>query len=420
MPGAVATLFLACSIFYSLHSATLYEILRLWGLHQPVEAPFLDLQYLAAVTECWEKGVNVYVFDPCDQLGRLFGYSPLWLRTGFLWDQRWIDATAIAIDLLFILSLAALPPPEDRAERLIMFCAAISPPVVFALQRANIDLLIFMMVLCVAHLWVRGFSQRIVAYAIVFLAGLLKFYPLVLLGLVIRERAKSVVIIFASGGIALLVFAQYFYGELVQMVPNIPRGTYFISDMFGARNLPDGVSYVLGYRERFGWPEAVLWLVLATLVLAEVTNLFRWVGLRRALVALPPVDRALLICGAAITAGCFFAGQSVGYREIFLLFCAPGTLALQRMRVAPAVRRFGMQMTALILFELWQGVLTWNSTFFETVKLWFGPEFGTALWSALWIGRELTWWFIAAALTGILFCSFFGSALNSERTSEPV
>jgi hypothetical protein len=37
-----------------------------------------------------------------------------------------------------------------------------------------------------------------------------------------------------------------------------------------------------------------------------------------------------MVIGSAVIAGCFFAGQSIGYSGIFLLLVIPGLLALSR------------------------------------------------------------------------------------------
>src|SRR5215469_10468564 len=244
--SAAMIIFLGSVILNWLHSATFYAALRFWGVHSPVTFPFLDLRYLLAVTECAQKGANVYVFDPCDPLGRLFGYSPLWLRMSFLPSQHWAVALGISLDILFLVVLAAFPPPKKALEALIFFLAIFSPPVVFALQRANVDVLIFIMLFGAAAIWMGRLSRRIVTYSIIFIAGALKFYPLILLALAARERKRVCLTLMAVSGSLLVAFAAYFFPELVQMVPNIPRGGYFAVDMFGAKNLPNGILFAIG------------------------------------------------------------------------------------------------------------------------------------------------------------------------------
>jgi len=55
-----------------------------------------------------------------------------------------------------------------------------------------------------------------------------------------------------------------------------------------------------------------------------------------ALAPLPRLERILLAIGNAVITGCFFAGQSVGYRGVFLLLATRGLLALSRSSVREA------------------------------------------------------------------------------------
>ena len=105
-----------------------------------------------------------------------------------------------------------------------------------------------------------------------------------------------------------------------------------------------------------------------------------------------------------VICGCFFAGQSVGYRGIFLLFPVPGLLALHRRSSDRAVRRLAAQAITLTLFVLWQGTLTWNVNVLDAARGWLGAPVAWALWMALWSARELAWWLLAGILSGIILC----------------
>lgn len=402
-PASALIVFLVVALLCWRGSAVIFAVLRLWGVHPPVTDSFLDLRYIFADAECWRKGIDVYLSDPCDPLGRLLGYSPLWLRLAFLPSQAWTPVFGAIIDVLFLMSLAAFPPPQRRGEFLISLAATLSPPVAFALQRANVDVIIFMMVLAAAGLWIGSLRQRALSYAIISLAGLLKFYPLVLLALAVRERIKIATAIFVAGGFLLFGFAAYFYRELIEMSHNIPTGSYFVGDMFGAKNFPDGLVLGHGYAPN-SWLGALPWLALLALFAAQVFIAARWLDLRRELAGIGALDRALLLSGSAIICGCFFAGQNAGYRGIFLLLTVPGWLALWRQSTARRVQHFAKWACFLTLFLLWQGVLTWNENFLAALQVWFGPGLGSALWSGLWATRELAWWLAAGILASVVMC----------------
>ena len=118
------------------------------------------------------------------------------IRRCWLWlavlpiTTAWDNALGLALVVLFLVALAFLPPGRDW--RLITL-ATISSTTMFAMERANIDLLMFVMAMLVARL-------RFIGYAVALLAGMLKFYPIVLLVAAVRERA---VVCFAIWAVAL-------------------------------------------------------------------------------------------------------------------------------------------------------------------------------------------------------------------------
>lgn len=408
VPAVALGVFLVLGVLYALHSAIAFDALRWWGVHPPVREPFLDLRYIFAGVECWAKGVNVYISNPCDPLGRPHGYSPLWLRFVFLPSQNWTAIVGLVVDLLFVLSLGAFPSPQSRNELAVMLAAALSPPVVFALQRANVDVLIFLMLLAAVYLSIGRMSQRILGYGLVTFAGFLKFYPLIALALAVREKLKTCIAILGITGILLIGFTIYFHTELVEMARNIPTGGYFIGDMFGAKNFPDGIT-AAHFGTSDGWFGVAAWSVLLALTLAIAVATFLLLARRHDIVRLAPLESALLLSGATVICGCFFAGQSVGYRGIFLLFPVPGLLALHRRSSDRAVRRLAAQAITLTLFVLWQGTLTWNVNVLDAARGWLGAPVAWALWMALWSARELAWWLLAGILSGIILCFVVGS-----------
>ncbi len=403
VPVVVLGVFSAFGVLYALHSVIALDVLRWWGVHPPVTNPFLDLRYIFAGVECWEKGINVYISNPCDPLGRPHGYSPLWLRLMFLPSQNWTIVAGIVVDLLFILSLAAFPPPQNRGEFAVMLAAALSPPVAFALQRTNVDVLIFLMLAAAASLWIGRMSRRMLGYGLVTFAGLLKFYPLIVMALAVRERTKTFAVVATACATLLIGFAAYFRAELVEMARNIPTGGYFIGDMFGAKNFPDGI--VATHLGAMGnWFGVVVWGALLALTSTVAVATFRTLARQKEIARLAPFESALLLFGAAVICGCFFTGQSVGYRGIFLLFIVPGLLALHRRAGTPSVRRLATQAIMLVLFVLWQGVLTWNTNVLDAVRPWIGVPLASAAWTALWSARELAWWLLAGILSAIILC----------------
>lgn len=233
---AAAIVLLAALLYACGYREQYYALAEIWGA-APFRTPFLDMQGVTSPVECHRLGYDVYVQNPCDVFNRPHNYSPLWLWLAVLpITTAWDDALALALVGLFLVALAFLPPGRDW--RLITL-ATISSTTMFAMERANIDLLMFVMAMLVVRL-------RFTGYAIALLAGMLKFYPIVLLLAAVRERA---LVCLAVWTMALGVVALWFAldgTEILRAIANIGSNPPFDDNVFGAHNLPFGIAAVVG------------------------------------------------------------------------------------------------------------------------------------------------------------------------------
>jgi hypothetical protein len=149
--------FLALSWLYRHGHSALYDaVLRNWGI-VPFRSPFVDAGGWLAAWECARQGVDVIPLDPCDVLQRGYSSSPLWLALGLALAVAPLGTTDTAavgwvLGLSFIVSLALLPAPRGYGEQVLVTAATLSTMVVFALERANPDLLLFILVLAAGFL----------------------------------------------------------------------------------------------------------------------------------------------------------------------------------------------------------------------------------------------------------------------------
>ena len=222
-----------------------FGALRLLGV-DPFSFPFLDTHAVLSAAECRRQGIEVYLSNPCDVLGRPHVYSPLWLvivpaslGTG---ATGWVGTS---LDLVFLLSLAVVLRPQTVRELFILGAAAISPMAVYALERANNDLAVFLLVICGAIVFNAPRPFRLFSYGLFVAAGLLKYYPLVLLALIARERRRDALVTAVAAGFTLILFGVAFFRELKTALTSIPAASSYFTDAFSARNLPFGFAEAL-------------------------------------------------------------------------------------------------------------------------------------------------------------------------------
>lgn len=372
-------------------------VLRFLGIH-PGPFPFLDSHAVLSAAECQARGIDVYVVNPCDVLGRVHVYSPLWLtllpRGTTVAATPWVGA---GLDLLFIAALGLLIRPRSAGELAVLAVAAFSPATVYALERANTDLVIFLLVLGAGLLQTRSLRWRYGSYAVLVGAALLKYYPAILLALAARERRRHALLVAAGTAAALAVFAAGYHDELGRALANIPRLSHF-SDSFSAQNLPFGIAEIIEL------PPASA--ALFGFALFAMLTAFAGARARRTVSLLGSIEidwaareQLFAAIGALLIVGCFFAGQNVYYRGIYFLFVLPALVQARFAAEAGPARRLLSYLIAAVLFLMW-------GEFFRTaidagLHAMLPGAAGNRLANLFWLLREFVWWWLIAGLSAV-------------------
>jgi hypothetical protein len=404
--GAALFVFLGMSCLYTFGDRNLYEqILTSYGI-APFRTPFLDISAWLAVWECARQGVDVISANPCDVLQRAYSCSPLWIAAAAI--PLGVHNTAAVgwiLDLVFLLSLSLLPSPRDFHEFMLVLAATLSTMVIFALERANPDVLLFIMVLATAVLAECRLFMRVLGYFIALIAALLKYYPIMVLVIVFRE----IVSIFVAVSLLILgclaLFWSGYHADIARGLPRISRGAYD-TDLFAAKNLPFLLGEVAGSAiEPSSWAAVAQRIVsgglYAILVGCSVTICRRLLSsgeLRGALASLTRPEQIFLVIGSAVIAGCFFAGQSVGYRGVYFLLVMPGLLAISRTS-SRDIRNLSLGTSVVIVLLMWGECF--RLALFRALDHPGIPEtLAGNLKILFWFSRELGWWWtISVTLT---------------------
>lgn len=307
---------------------------------------FLDLFAVLASNDAVSRGLDPYVPNPLDYFHRPHVYSAWWLHLRDLGltraDVRWLALALIA--LFLVAALGRLRPREPR-QLLFHLAVLCSSPVLLAVNRANNDLVVFILLTpLVSCLLDRRPAVRFVAPLLVAVAAGLKYYPavagLVLLAAApVRELRWRVAV-----AVALLALVG------LDLAPNLIA-------FGGLAPHPDGLM-TFGAGALFndlGWHGLGPKLLSVGLGVAA----FGWFWRSRRFAGWEPtgemqVEWLHFTLGAALLAGCFFASMNYAYRFIFAIWLAPLLWSLPRDATAPeAVRRFARLTRALMIAVLW-------------------------------------------------------------------
>jgi len=390
LPALGALGFFVFGVLYVVWPASYFSLLPFW-METPGPHPFVDYEAVAEAVVCWAKGIDVYVTNPCDFMDRVHAYSPVWLRLTFLpAGAGWNDAMGLCIGFGFLVSLGFVPRPIRGWGRTLTLSTAFSGVTVYALERANVDLLMFALVVCAGLALARGPLYRIAGYAAILLCAILKFYPAVLIALVWRERLKAALLAGSLASMALVGFYLTYPVEIGRAMENIPQMSIFF-DEWGARILPMGLALHFAGEDQIRLRTSILVFSAAFLLWwALVMGFAIREAVPRAMAVLPERARMFLLIGSLLVCGCFFAGASVSYRGIFLLFVLPACLFMGRSSVLFRCT------SGAILAVMWAHPVRWIVAAVAGGAAY--PEDGSPSAFAVWFVNELAWWWIVPVL----------------------
>jgi hypothetical protein len=288
----------------------------------------------------------------------------------------------------------------------------------YAVERANNDIIMFVLILAAGLTLTRPSAARWYGYPLILLAALLKFYPICALIVSCRERRVAFIVVNFLSLCVISIFAVVAHYGLGRVFANVPGESYY-ADLFGAKNLPYGITrliYQPSWEPMIGFLPVALLAVLCARALWVAIALSRRRALVVALSELEEQEKMLLILGAAVVTGCFFAGQNIGYRGIFFILILPGLLALARRTDQDKASRFSYNTAGLILFVMYSEALRHLIVAGRPAAVpgsgWYIIE------AAFWIARELVWWRIIAVFGGILSCFVLHSEVWAGRSPD--
>lgn len=410
IPTVLLSIYGALAVLWHWGPHSLYFAFLTFVGFEPFRFPFLDIHAVLAAAECQRLGVDVYLSNPCDAINRPHVYSPLWLAVtpAFMGTKATLWA-GLSLDLLFILSLVGVLRPRTLQETLVYGLAVLSPMTVYALERANNDLVVFVLILSGGILFMLPRPYRLSSYALFVGAGLLKYYPLALLVLVARECRRVAVAIVIAIGITLIFFGIYFRLELGRALANIPAQSYF-ADSFSAENLPFGLGEVLGGGFSRHAIDVSLLVALLAIAAARTSRTIRL--LDREELDWHKKEMSWFAIGGILIIGCFVAGQNIDYRGIYFLIALPGLVYMSRSASGAVIRLLCAQMIVAVLFVMWE------ECFRHALHVIAGPIPNEGLSRPevfFWIGRELVWWWLVAGLAAIVLSYLRQLPLAQDR-----
>ena len=347
----------------------------------PVE--FADLELVTVAWECDREGVPVLPENPCDPFLRPNNYPQLWLLPSALGVGE--EATvplAVAMAALFFAAFLILMGRATIWEGLLYSAALTSPAVMLGVERGNIDLIVFAVLVGAVVLFRRSPALRVASHALFLLAAILKLFPVFAWGALVRQSRRWV--IWGVGAVAFMFLAYVVatWGEIQTFLGEVPQanGISFGADVTTEAIQGHSASFWLPIEALLDWEarrESLDWyaqesagnVMTAALVLgaAAVAGILAW--RRRGYRAWPTANEApswgidAFLAGAGIYVGTFALEHNWDYRLAFLLLTLPQLVAWARSGSGPVP-------APRITFAAVLGTL-WLGAFFTRLGLYY-------------------------------------------------
>jgi hypothetical protein len=287
---------------------------------------FLDLRVVTSGWDCAHRGVDVLVTNPCDPYGVIVNQPRVW-DYGYLLGLGSGQTVALGVLLViaFFVSVLWLVHRLMWFEAIVYTVILVSPPVWLAIDRANLDVLMFVL-LCGALAVFRRHPK--LGSAILYLPAFLKLFPAFAFALALRSRRRIAVL---TSGLLAAAFVAYLFA-MGHDLHRILAGTqHFLTLSYGAPVLVKGLARGLGLAPVVAAPRALMYAAVFTAVVGGSFLVIRWLvrdagGLRGA----DHWREEAFWLGAPVYVGTWAIFDSFDYRLIFLLFVLPLTLEWAR------------------------------------------------------------------------------------------
>lgn len=319
---------------------------------------FYDARNVAAAADCWANGYDPLVENPCDPAGRVMNYPRIWVLLHFvgLSQDRTLVFGALVVTL-FIGAVLLLVGHLSLPEGVIVAVAMVSPAVMLAMERANMDLVVFVLLAAAVVAWRAGDrASPLVSLVLVLAAAIAKLYAIFGLPAFAFTGRRRMLWIVAAAVAVMAIYLVLTFNDF-RVVMQAPEGGLLYS--FGARILI-GDLYHRWFPGEWAYGSLLAQLIAATPVV--ILSVLAWSWARRRLPRLTAAERALptvlaFDLGALTYLGSFVTRRSGDYRLVVLLLAVP--LLLHWAGDRPSTRTSAARAALIaVLAGLWVGALS--------------------------------------------------------------
>ena len=303
-----------------LYSYSLFPVVSDGRLHV-----FPDWAAMIKLNICHNKfGINVFYTNSCVSgfldYGNIFLFFPYFESL----EKFYFFYLPILNGIIFIFLIVSLIQPKNIFNYFLLILILFSPPTLLIIERANFDMLIFLMVVLIA------FSNSLfLNFIIIIFVSLLKYYPLVLMVNFFIEKARSIkkILLILSLFIIVVLFLFYLTGESWGLIQHKmkdfepPWGNQFSVKAFAIiskkwTNYEYSIILLISYIF-FTFFTIIFFLVFKKTKFINKVNIYSF-------------EEKLFILGANLVVTVYLISHNIHYREVFIILLFPFLMKLNK------------------------------------------------------------------------------------------
>ena len=288
---------------------------------------FSDWNVILNANICHERNYDVYINNPCDPWGRKHVYGTVLLYLPLIdnFPKFYSLIFPVIVNLIFIYVSVSLFKFENKIKYFSLFFFVLSPSFILAIERANIDIIIFLILVLIA------FNKNIILnYFFLILISIMKFYPISLISIFLFEKGLKKVFINISL-ISIIIFGILFF-QIDQLKDVINNSKAFKAGGIYSFSNDALVGYlsnikIVMFENNLSWIKYIIFVMTAILPLIITVKIyFKFIFTNKDIQELfinNYYENRLYILSSIIVVCCYFAFSNYIYREIFILGLIP-------------------------------------------------------------------------------------------------
>ena len=289
---------------------------------------FADWQVIIGSNLCKELGYDVYLDNPCDPWGRKHVYGEILLYFPFVkkFQNFYFDIFPVVVIYIFIVLVLTTFHFKNYITYLTSIVLLLSFPVILAIERAQLDLLIFILMVFLAY-----FKNKILSFIILVFVTISKFYPIILsIIFFFEKKLKKILIKFI---IFIILISLIFFIQSEQIIKIYENKGQFSAFGIYDFSLVGTLKYLKNY---YFLTNNKIYSILMFLFLFVPSLIFfvktiKYFSKKKTFYNLNYnfFEDRLYIFSSAIILICYFSLQNYVYREIFFIGLVPWVLKIK-------------------------------------------------------------------------------------------